>query len=68
MREGMKLPRVTFKVREGDVEPEGPGCPIGGTWKDMTTDDYFKDKREKWLDSESDLKKQAEQNWKKITN
>ncbi|HAP31171.1 MAG TPA: YHS domain protein [Flavobacteriales bacterium] len=29
---------------------------------------YFKDKREKWLESKSDLTKQAEQNWKKITN
>ena len=29
---------------------------------------YFNDKKEKWLESKSDLKKQAEQNWKKITN
>ena len=42
---GMKLPRVTFKVRQGDVAPDGPGCPIGGTWKDVFTDDYFKGKR-----------------------
>ena len=42
---GMKLPTVTFKVRQGDVGPEGPGCPIGGTWKDVFTDDYFKGKR-----------------------
>ena len=40
-----RLPKVTFKVRQGDVAPEGPGCPIGGSWKDMTTDDYFKGKR-----------------------
>ncbi len=43
--QGMTLPKVTFKVRIGDVAPEGPGCPIGGSWKDMTTDDYFKGKR-----------------------
>ena len=29
---------------------------------------YFIDKRYKWLESKSDLKKQAEQYWKKITN
>ena len=29
---------------------------------------YFNDKREKWLESKINLKKQAEQNWKKITN
>ena len=45
MREGVELPKVTFKVREGDIAPEGSGCPIGGTWNDMTTDDYFKGKR-----------------------
>ena len=43
--EGMKIPKVTFKVREGDSMPAGGGCPIGGTWKDVTTDDYFKGKR-----------------------
>ena len=40
-----RLPKVTFKVRQGDVAPEGPGCPIGGAWKEMTTDDYCKGKR-----------------------
>ena len=43
--EGMKIPKVTFKVREGDSMPEGGGCPIGGTWKDVTTNDYFAGKR-----------------------
>ena len=28
---------------------------------------YFNDKKEKWLESKSNLMKQAEQNWKKIT-
>ena len=43
--EGMKLPKVTFKVRTGDEKPADGGCPIGGTWLDKTTDDYFKGKR-----------------------
>mgnify|MGYP001178417474 CR=1 FL=1 len=45
MREGMTLPKVTFKVRTGDQAPDDGGCPIGGTWTDKTTDDYFKGKR-----------------------
>jgi len=45
MREGVQLPKVTFKVRTGDTQPEDGGCPIGGTWLDKTTDDYFKGKR-----------------------
>ena len=28
---------------------------------------YFKDKREKWLESPKDLRKQAQRNWEKIT-
>ena len=42
---GMIIPKVTFKVRQGDEKPEGGGCPIGGKWTDVTTDDYFKGKR-----------------------
>ena len=35
----------TFKFRVGDSEEKG-GCTfIGGEWKDVTTDDLFKDKR-----------------------
>ena len=41
----MKIPKVTFRVRVGDEEPTDGGCAIGGEWKNMTTDDYFKDKR-----------------------
>lgn len=46
MREGLILPKVTFRTREGDEEVEGvEGCAIGGEWIDKTTDDYFKGKR-----------------------
>ena len=41
----MKIPKVTFRVRVGDEEPTDGGCAIGGEWKNMTTDDYFKGKR-----------------------
>ena len=45
MREGMLIPKVTFRTREGDeVETDG-GCAIGGQWINKTTDDYFKGKR-----------------------
>ena len=45
MIEGFKIPKVTFRIREGDeVETDG-GCAIGGTWKNETTDDYFNNKR-----------------------
>ncbi len=41
----MKVPYTNFKTREGDTDEVG-GCTfIGGTWKDKTTDDYFKDKK-----------------------
>ena len=45
MREGMLIPKVTFRTREGDeVETDGR-CAIGGQWINKTTDDYFKGKR-----------------------
>ena len=41
----MNIRKHTFKFREGDSEEKG-GCTfIGGTWKDVTTDDLFKGKR-----------------------
>mgnify|MGYP003314580983 CR=1 FL=1 len=41
----MNIKKHTFKFREGDSEEKG-GCTfIGGTWKDITTDDLFKGKR-----------------------
>jgi len=43
--ENMNIKKHTFKFREGDSEEKG-GCTfIGGTWKDVTTDDLFKGKR-----------------------
>ena len=44
MINGLKIPKVTFRVRQGDEQPEA-GCPIGGEWVSKTTDDYFKGKR-----------------------
>ena len=41
----MNIKKHAFKFREGDSEEKG-GCTfIGGTWKDVTTDDLFKGKR-----------------------
>ena len=45
MKEGFKIPKVTFRTRIGDEEETDGGCAIGGQWKNMTTDDYFKGKR-----------------------
>ena len=45
MKEGWKIKPHTFKFREGDSDEKG-GCTfIGGTWKDVTTDELFKDKK-----------------------
>ena len=45
MKRDLKIPKVTFRTREGDeVETDG-GCAIGGQWVNKTTDDYFKGKR-----------------------
>jgi len=42
---GFKIPRVTFRIREGDSVLEG-GCSFDeGKWIDKTTDDYFGGKR-----------------------
>ena len=38
-------PQVYFKTRVGDDKILGGGCAIGGEWKDVTTDDLFKDKK-----------------------
>ena len=45
MKEGFKIPKVTFRTRVGDEEPTDGGCAIGGQWLNKTTDDYFKGKR-----------------------
>ena len=40
-----KIINHTFKFRVGDTDEKG-GCTfIGGTWKDVTTNDLFKDKK-----------------------
>ena len=39
------VPSTTFKTRINDDETLGGGCAIGGEWKDVTTDDLFKDKK-----------------------
>ena len=45
MKRDLKIPKVTFRTREGDeVETDG-GCAIGGQWVNKTTDDFFKGKR-----------------------
>ena len=41
----MNLKKHIFKFREGDSEVKGGCTLIGGTWKDVTTDDLFKGKR-----------------------
>lgn len=41
----MILPKVTFKIREGDIAEDG-GCTFSeGKWIEKTTDDLFKGKR-----------------------
>ena len=45
MIEGFKIPKVTFKVREGDIAENQETCAIGGKWIEKTTDDFFKGKR-----------------------
>ncbi len=41
----MKIPQVTFRTRIGDNQSLGGGCAIGGEWKDITSDDLFKNKK-----------------------
>ena len=41
----MKIPQVTFRTRIGDNQSLGGGGAIGGEWKDITSDDLFKDKK-----------------------
>ena len=45
MIEGFKVPKVNFKIREGDNTENENTCSIGGKWVDKTTDDFFKAKR-----------------------
>tara|TARA_B100001093_G_scaffold73029_1_gene63598 strand:- start:1438 stop:1968 length:531 start_codon:yes stop_codon:yes gene_type:complete len=41
----MYTPNIILKTRIGDNLNLGGGCSIGGTWKDLSTNDLFKDKR-----------------------
>jgi len=41
----MKIPQVTFRTRIGDNQSLGGGCAIGGEWKDITSENLFKDKK-----------------------
>ena len=39
------IPNITFAFREGDEEPKGGGCPIGGEFVFKTSDELFANKR-----------------------
>ncbi len=41
----MKIPEITFKTRIGDNESLGGGCSIGGEWKEVSSNDLFKNKK-----------------------
>ena len=45
MINGFKIPKVIFRVREGDTSNDEEICAIGGKWSDKSSDDYFKGKR-----------------------
>ena len=42
MIKGFKIPKVIFRVREGDSSKDEEICAIGGKWIDKSSDDYFK--------------------------
>ena len=41
MIEGFKIPKVTFRIREGDISDNEAICAIGGKWTNKSTDDFF---------------------------
>ena len=41
----LKIPKVIFKIREGDTSESLNTCAIGGKWIDKTTDNFFNNKR-----------------------
>ena len=45
MIKGFKIPKVIFRVREGDTSTDEAICAIGGKWINKSTDEYFKGKR-----------------------
>ena len=44
-KQPLVCPQVYLKTRVGDDQSLGGGCAIGGEWKDVTTDELFKDKK-----------------------
>ena len=45
MIKGFKIPKVEFRIREGDSSDNEGVCAIGGKWINKSTDDFFKGKR-----------------------
>ena len=41
----LKIPKVIFKIREGDFSEYPDACAIGGKWTNKSTDDFFLKKR-----------------------
>ncbi len=41
----LKIPKVVFKIREGDTSDNPDTCAIGGKWVDKTNSDFFSKKR-----------------------
>ena len=42
---GFVIPKVTFRIREGDIADGPNACALGGKWVDVSTSDYFDNKR-----------------------
>ena len=42
---GLVIPKVRFRIREGDVVDNPNACALGGKWVDTSTTDYFDNKR-----------------------
>ena len=41
----LKIPKVIFKIREGDFPEYPDACAIGGKWTNKSTNDFFIKKR-----------------------
>ena len=41
----LKIPKVIFKIREGDLSEYPDACAIGGKWTNKSTNDFFFKKR-----------------------
>lgn len=42
---GFRIPKVIFKIREGDKSSSLNECSIGGKWVDKSTEDFFTNKK-----------------------